>query len=442
MVLGKGRRDVTRRAVGYKWCLPMRNKNPETLKNSEKAYSDDQTDSRLMTDGGEDMPDDIGMSDGGDDSDSSSEGSNDEDDPVAQLQDVFADAQDDVTDASSGGDAMRIAMDAAEDMAAIEVEADAGGSQQVHQMARAFLNDIADVKGSLSRKPVRGVWKDEIEQLEKEQKVQSGEAVIFNDLLQRELNGVVKKVSTDLSSTEETEYVLQFRDGTGLTVTQTTLTEERALWKAYTAAQEGEYPERYGSAESEWDNFIGGLIGDLETVEREVGPRTAALRTLENYVSNATAYGNVTDAVEQGGVYVDAEPDAHSEVQVPREAIASITANHEITDRALQAELSARGVSGPSLPGSKVSDSTSVNGRWQTFWYLDGDHFTNVGSYEEEATDPIDRMDDVAPVHEAESNDDSECTSEDSDDGDGDGDDDGEPGRIGASGGDNGGDTQ
>lgn len=418
----------------------MRKHNSNTLKNSEKTYSDDktpdvdkfdQTESpQLLTDGGEpvsddnsagkDITDDIALADTGNGA-------------IRQLQSVFADAQDDVREADTGGDAMRTAMDAAEDMAQIEVEA--SDSQQVHQMARAFLNDIADANSALSRKPVRGVWKDEIDDLEKKQKVTSGEAVIFNDLLKQELNDVIKKVNTDLSSTEETEYVLLFGGGKSLTVTQTTLTEERLLWKSYTAAQEGEYPDRYPMEESEWDNFIGEIIGELETVEREIGPRTAALHALENYVSNATAYGNVTDAVEQGGVYVDFEPPNHSEVRVPREAIASITANHEITDRALQAELSARELSGPSLTGSKVSDSTSVNGRWQTFWFLTGDHFDSFGSYEEEATDPIDRMDDVDNV------DDGDNEGDDSSDGDDCGDSDDGPGRIGASGGGNGGDN-
>lgn len=330
------------------------------------------------------MPDDVAVT-------------TDEDEPVTELQTVFAEAQAKICDAGSGGEAMRAAMDAAEEMAEIEVEASAAESEQVNMMAHAFLNDLSDAHDALTRKPIRNVWENARENLEKQQKLETGEAVVFNDLLEDVLVGVTKKVTTDLSSTEETEYVLEFRDGTGLTVTQSTLMDERALWKAYTAAMEGDYPERYGSEESDWDNFIGSLIEDLETVEQEVGPRTAALNALENYVKSSTAYGNLVDAVEKGGVYVDDEPPKHSEVRVPREAIASITSTHEITDRALQAELSARGLSGPSLDGDKVSYNTSVNGRWQTFWHLDGDYFDEVGPYEEEAADPIDRMDDVAP---------------------------------------------
>lgn len=314
--------------------------------------------------------------------------------PEARLQQVFSEVREEIDGLNAGRSVPKM-LDAVEEMA--EIELDAENSSAVHKIAQAYVKDLADAKKGVNRSMLEGHWQDTLDELEREKKVEDGDAVIFTEFLRSELYGVTKKVTTDLSSTEETEYVLRFRDGTGITVTQSTLFDERSLWKAYTAVKEGDYPERAPVGEEyEWDNFVADLIEEREEVEREVGARTAALQALENYVQSSTAYGNVVDAVEQGGVYVDAEPPGHSEVQVPREAIASITSTHEITDRALQAEISARDLSGPSLAGSKVSDSTSVNGRWQTFWYLDGAEFDDTGPYEEEATDPIDRMDDVA----------------------------------------------
>jgi hypothetical protein len=313
--------------------------------------------------------------------------------PAPRLQAAYAQYEQDVRDAENAGDAMRICLDAAEEFAAIEVDVE--DETTAHSMAKALLNQLCDSKSGVARKNVRAHWLDTIEEMEREQAVEDGERVIFSELIKNHLESVKKKVNTDRSNNEDTEYVLGFDDaaGTALTVTQTTLFEERALWKAYTSAQQGDYPERAGQEEEEWDNFVGDVIEDVgEEVEIEVGPRTSALRALENHVSGAVAYAERADAVEQGGVYVDAEPPEHDEVVVPREAIASITSTHEITDRALQAEITARGCSGPSLAGEKVSDSTTVNGRWQTFWYLSGEYFNEVADYREEPRDALDRM--------------------------------------------------
>ncbi|WP_128476540.1 hypothetical protein [Halorussus pelagicus] len=320
-----------------------------------------------------------------------------EDTPTAKLGAQFSQYEEAVKDADNAGDAMQVCMDAAQTFAAIEVEA-GDEATGLHSMAKAYLNQLSDTKSGVSRKNVRQIWLDEIDDLETEKKIDDGEVIIFSDLIEETLVGVTKKVTTDKSSTEETEYVLKFNDanGTRLTVTQSTFFEGRVLWKAYTAAQEGEYPDRAESEEVEWDNFIGDVIESVgEVVEEETGARTAAMQALKNYVSNTVAYGDRKDAVENGGVYVDDEPPANSEVVVPREAIASITSTHEITDRALQAEISARELTGTSTAGDKVSKSTTVHGNWQTFWYLSGDAF-EVGedAYQQEASgSTMDRMD-------------------------------------------------
>jgi len=333
----------------------------------------------------------------------------DTDTPTARLNAAFGAYQEDVRDASNAGTAMKLCLDAAETFAELEVEASDDNTDSIHAMAKAYLNQLSDTKSGVARKNVRKHWNDKIDELEKKQKLADGEDVYFHQIIRNHLTGVTKKVNTDRSSTEETEYVLEFDAGPNLTVTQSVLFNRRKLWKTYTSSREGEYPDhRDGDDDdrADWDNFVGDVIEKVgEDVEREPGPRTAALQSLEDYVSNTVAYGNRKDAVENGGVYVDAEPPGHDEVVVPREAIASITNTHEITDRALQSEIAARGLSGPSTAGRTVSQSTTVHGNWQTFWYLSGEHFDEVGDYKEEADDPIDRMPD-APGDNDDNNDD------------------------------------
>lgn len=359
--------------------------------------------------------------------------------PMAQMKTVFDDALEQAEDGPGAGDWMQLCIETGEQFAEIIVDNNERGLEST---AKAYLNELADRHDAVHRSDVREIWQSDMEDLRRQQAVESGDAVIFADLIEETLTSVKKKVTTDKSSTSETEYVLKFDDAqnTKLTCPQGTVYEQRDLWKAYTAAQVGNYPERVGCEEVEWDNFISQVFEDVgETVESETGPRHSALQALENHVKEATAYGNVVDAIEHGGVYVDAEPPEHTEVRVPREAVASVTSTHEITDRALQAEISARGVSSDNLPGSKVSKSTTIEGRWQTFWHLSADKFDEVGTYKEEAIDPIDRMDDAPPVEDDDENDDDDESGDvvnDDDDGGDDGDDDGAPGRIGSSGGD------
>lgn len=314
---------------------------------------------------------------------------------MAALQSEFAAAKSEISDADKTKTAVTAALTAVERFAEIQVDADDAGAG-LEATVEAYIGDLSKTKDSITKTMLMDAFKSQLNELEK------NDPDSFVSVLQRDLTGVVKKVTTDRSTTEETEYVLKFESAQNITVPRSVLTNERKLWQAYTSAQVGEYPDRPGIDEDEWDNFVGDTIAPLEEVEREEGPRTAALHALENHVKGSTPYGNVPDALEQNGVYVDAEPPEHDEVRVPREAVASITNTHEISDRALQAEISARGLSSPVLSGDKVSQSTTVNGRWQTFWCLSGEHFDEFGpEYEEEAQDHLDRMS-TAPAEQHE----------------------------------------
>jgi len=369
----------------------------------------------------EEMPDDISGPD--------------PDAPTAKLNAAFETFEQDVKDAKNAGTAMKLCLDAAACFAEIQTKASDDDEDRIQSMAKAYLNQLSDTKSGVARKNVRAHWQDKLNELETKRKLEEGEAVSFNNLLRNTLTGVTKKVTEDKSSNEETSYQLEFSDaegddadGTEITVTQSTLFDSRGLWQAYTSAQEGRYPDRIETEEVDWDNLMANLLEDIgEEVEYETGARTAAFMALENYVKNATAYGNHEDAVENGGVYVDAEPKAHDEVLVPREAIASITNTHELTDRALQEEISARGLTGSSTGGNKVSMSTTLNGNWQTFWSLDGEYFNDVGAYKEKAEDPLDRMGPAPGDGDGSDDDDQNSASPDGNDGDsGDNDDDDE----------------
>lgn len=375
---------------------------------------------------------------------------------TAKANALYETYSQDVQNASNAGEAMRICLDAAESFAELAVEAPDGEADRINSMAEAYLNQLSDTKNGVARKNIRAHWRDTRETLEKEKKVENGDAVVFSDLIERTLQSVTKKVTTDESSTEDTKFELEFDDGnnTKLTVTQSVLFEGRALWKTYTSAQEGEYPDRVETEEVEWDNFIGSVIEEVgETIEERPGPRTAALQSLENHVSNAAAYGNRSDAVEKGAVYVDDEPPANDEVLVPREAVASIISTHEITDRALQEEISARELTGPTTSGKAVAMSTTLNGNWQTFWCLSADAFdVDEDAYKDEAEDAMDRMDAVTDANTSDSDDTDSDTSNDADEvvnddsdsntesDDSDDEDDHEPGKIGSVGPGTGGD--
>ncbi|AXR80720.1 hypothetical protein [Natrarchaeobaculum sulfurireducens] len=321
--------------------------------------------------------------------------------PAAELTQIWGEYQEQVNDAENAAEASQVAFNMINQMSEVQAEAEddagVGGDSSVSAMVEGFINQLADRKSYLSRSTLKQVWNDELSAAKAAQTIEGDLPGNFKDFLEETLVSVTKTVFTDVQS-DDVSYELRFDDGndTVLSVDRSTLFNCKKFWEAY-CSESGQYPARHESyGENEWDGFVGRLIEDLETVDREVGPRTAAFRAVKNHVRHATAYADLEDAVERGGVWIDDDPDEGdpTEIRVLRQDIARVTNNHEVTDRALQSEIKARGATVERL-GGKVSESTHVFGNWQTYWCFDPDEVPTPDEYDEEPEDPVDRVDDA-----------------------------------------------
>jgi hypothetical protein len=171
----------------------------------------------------------------------------------------------------------------------------------------------------------------------------------------------------------------------------------------------------------EWREFIVGIIDERGRNVTTRGPRTAALDSLENFIRQARAFGTIEDMVDYDGVYLDENPDDEetpepSELWIPNEDIMRICKDQEITPRALQVELQARGHTVDRING--VSESTFVNYHKFTYWVLSAE-IADVGYYEAEPTDPAEQVRaEQAEEEAAKETSDADTAGEDSDEGD------------------------
>lgn len=344
---------------------------------------------------------------------------------TARLAATFDTYREEVADSEHAGQAMTAAMEAAEEFAVLVVAADDEDERKAWNQAKAYLNQLCDAKSALGRKDVRSYWKEQIEAEEQAATIEEGLPEEFGDLFCECLSEVTKTVLTDRKK-DETEYELKFDDrcGTSLVIGHSSLMSHESAWKAYTSAS-GQYPERRDKSadgspytDSDWQNRIAPVIEDLETVEKEIGPRTDAYRSVENLIERSVAYEEMGDAVAEGGLWVGEvayvagdESKTVEELRVMREDIAQITSQHDVTDRGLQIELKARGLASPRVSG--ISESTYVNGSYQTYWCFILDEMPAPEEVVDEVEDPMDRLDDRAAADQ----------DDDSTDGEGGGDD-------------------
>jgi hypothetical protein len=194
-----------------------------------------------------------------------------------------------------------------------------------------------------------------------------------------------------------------------MVIGHSTLMSHEGCWKAYTSAS-GQYPIRRDRtvegdqySDKDWQTDISPILEELEEVEMEVGPRTASYRSIENKIERSVAYTDIGDAVEQGGLWVGevaytvetddgTESRTVKELRIMREDVAQITSQHDVSDRGLQIELKARGLSSPRVSG--ISESTYVNGSYQTYWCFRADEMPDPEDVADDIADPMDRMDD------------------------------------------------
>lgn len=144
----------------------------------------------------------------------------------------------------------------------------------------------------------------------------------------------------------------------------------------------------------EWRDFILGLE-DADEVDYEKqtskGPRTRAVEYLKDRVQFAEGYGQLEDAVDMRGCYVEVHNDPPADkqpvdtddpsqecplwrvelVMVPNEWPKNAADEFDVTTRALQNELDSRG---HTVDGARtVSKTEWINGVRHSFWVLDGD---------------------------------------------------------------------
>ncbi len=194
----------------------------------------------------------------------------------------------------------------------------------------------------------------------------------------------------------DTRYVWVFDDGT--TVETGSNHRTHFMWpefrdEIYDAA--GPYltkPEDGYVQGEDWREFIVHQIQEHKIEKESIGPRTRAIEYLKKRIRNADGFGDLQDAADYQGVYIDLEPpdddpDPEDE-EDPLNRVESLmfqnswvkdaAEEHEVTTRAIQNELDARGFT---VDGRRVSETKYVGGRYQTFWKLNGS-FASPASYE------------------------------------------------------------
>lgn len=154
---------------------------------------------------------------------------------------------------------------------------------------------------------------------------------------------------------------------------------------------------------SEWRSWIVTQEQAHGVEKVYTGPRTNAVEYLKKRVRNADGYGNLRDAADMQGVYVEVNNDPPEDTEpvdtdapeqkcpewrvdllmLPNEWAKDAADEYEVSTRALQNELDARGFTLDET--TSVSSQEWVGGRYETFWTLNGD-FAAPAAYQPEAS--------------------------------------------------------
>ncbi|WP_436910326.1 hypothetical protein [Halosimplex marinum] len=155
----------------------------------------------------------------------------------------------------------------------------------------------------------------------------------------------------------------------------------------------------------EWREFIVGQEEAHGVEKVSTGPRTNGVEYLKKRVRNADGFGDLEDAADMQGVFVEVNNDPPEGVEpvdtdapeqecpewrvdmvmLPNDWAKDAAEEYDVSVRALQNELDARGFT---VEGqTSVSSQEYVGGRYDTFWTLTGD-FAAPAAYQPEATKP------------------------------------------------------
>jgi hypothetical protein len=208
----------------------------------------------------------------------------------------------------------------------------------------------------------------------------------FDEVLTDRLQSLEVVYSTDAK--QSTVWRWQFTDGVEL---ETTVSKEGGRkhhdWKAFkrdyfdalVATGRGEQlaaPSEDLRDSDAWEAWINDLIlRDSKTV-KHVGPRTEAVRMLQDYIGRNCAYTDLATVRERQGVWAPADGDAAAdgglaELRVPTDEVKRICDQVGISTRALQVELDARGLTSPAVNG--VSGTEYDESVRFAYWALNGE---------------------------------------------------------------------
>lgn len=133
-----------------------------------------------------------------------------------------------------------------------------------------------------------------------------------------------------------------------------------------------------------WERSISGLIEERASEQVVVGPRTEAWESIQDRIASGRAVRDLDDAVQHGMLYVD---DDNEEIWVPTSTVGNAVESVETSRRALQSELTERGVDTDELSGGSISEAVTRKGVAKRYWRLDASH--------EEVPEPETVMDEV-----------------------------------------------
>jgi hypothetical protein len=191
----------------------------------------------------------------------------------------------------------------------------------------------------------------------------------------------------------DTRYAWEFNDNT--TVETGSNKKTHFSWPHFRDdiyAAGGPYlskPEPDYCGGEEWRDFMVRQIREHKTEKESTGPRTRAIEYLKTRIRNADGFGDLRDAADYQGVYVEVNndpPDGEAEIDTsastqkcplwrvdqlmfPNNWAKDAAEEHDITTRAVQNELDSRGFT---VDGRRVSSTEYIGGRYQTFWILNG----------------------------------------------------------------------
>ncbi len=143
-----------------------------------------------------------------------------------------------------------------------------------------------------------------------------------------------------------------------------------------------------------WTRSISGIVEERSRTETSLGPRTEAWESIQGRIDSGRGVRNLDDAVTQGMIHVAEDFD---EIWVPTSMVADAVESVETSRRALQSELTERGIDTDKISGGGISEAVTAGGSTSRFWRLDATH-EDVPEPEtilDEAKDPTERSAEV-----------------------------------------------